>query len=245
MTLNGKTAIVTGASRGLGAQIARTLAANGASVVVNYNRSGEAAQQVVADIEAQGGRAVAVQANVSDSGAGQELVSQAERRFGGLDILINNAGAVATAPLSDITPQQYEEQFATNVRGVLFLTQAAAKVMREDGRIINISSGAASGKFPTYSVYAASKAAVNTFSSVWARELGGRGITVNSVSPGPVETDMMWAVNTQESVDAMAKMAPLGRIAQPADIADVVAFLASDKARWITGRDIIADGGLL
>jgi 3-oxoacyl-[acyl-carrier protein] reductase len=186
-----------------------------------------------------------VQANVSDSGAGQELVSQAERRFGGLDILINNAGAVATAPLSDITPQQYEEQFATNVRGVLFLTQAAAKVMRENGRIINISSGAASGKFPTYSVYAASKAAVNTFSSVWARELGGRGITVNSVSPGPVETDMMWAVNTQESVDAMAKMAPLGRIAQPADIADVVAFLASDKARWITGRDIIADGGLL
>ena len=245
MTLNGKTAIVTGASRGLGAQIARTLAANGANVVVNYNRSGEAAQQVVADIEAQGGRAVAVQANVSDSGAGQELVSQAERRFGGLDILINNAGAVATAPLSDITPQQYEEQFATNVRGVLFLTQAAAKVMREDGRIINISSGAASGKFPTYSVYAASKAAVNTFSSVWARELGGSGITVNSVSPGPVETDMMWAVNTQESVDAMAKMAPLGRIAQPADIADVVAFLASDKARWITGRDIIADGGLL
>jgi 3-oxoacyl-[acyl-carrier protein] reductase len=245
MKLNGKTALVTGASRGMGAQIARTLAAGGANVIVNYNRSSEAAQQVVADIESRNGKAVAVQADVSDLEAGRALVAEAERRFGGLDILISNAGAIANAPLSEITPEQYEQQFATNVQGLLFLTQAAAKIMRDGGRIINISSVAAAGKFPTYSVYAASKAAANAFTSVWARELGGRGITVNSVSPGPVETDMMWAVNTQESVDAMAAMSPLGRIAQPADIANVVVFLASDEARWITGRDILTDGGLL
>jgi len=243
--LENKVALVTGASRGIGAQTARTLAQRGASVALTYSRSEEEAQEVVAAIQAQGGQAFAIRADVSDVATGRDVAGAIQQRFGGLDILVNNAGAIAKAPLQDLTIEQYEQQFNVNVRGPLFLTQSVLGILRDGGRIINISSVAAAGKFPTYSIYAASKSAVNAFTSVWARELGGRGITVNSVSPGPVETEMMRGGNDQASVDAMANMSPFGRVAQPSDIADVVAFLASEEARWITGRDIFADGGLL
>lgn len=245
LELNGKVALVTGASRGIGAAIALQLAARGAFVALNYNRSQDAARAVVAQIEQSGGRAIAIQADIASDEAPETLISGVEKAFGGLDILVNNAGIVQPAPLEQITRADFDAQFATNVRGLLFLTQRAASILRDNGRIINLSSVVAAGKTPTFSVYAATKAAVHALTNVWARELGSRGITVNSVSPGPVETDMMRQVFAPESVAAMAGMSPLGRVAQPDDIAEIVAFLASDAARWITSRDIISDGGLL
>ncbi len=243
--LNGKIALVTGASRGIGAAVALKLAQRGALVAVNYNQSRDAAHAVVAEIEKAGGRATAIGADIAHDDAPETLISGVERAFGGLDILVNNAGMIQTAPLADITRAEFDAQFATNVRGLLFLTQRAAQSLNDGGRIINISSVAAAGKFPTYTTYAATKAAVHAFTNVWARELGSRGITVNSVSPGPVETEMMWQVNDAQAVAAMAGMSPLNRVGQPDDIAEIVAFLASDAARWITSRDIISDGGLL
>lgn len=245
VNLQRKVALVTGASRGIGAGIARTLAAHGASIVVNYARNAEAARSVVDAIEHAGGRALALQADVSQLDAHERLIREVERHFGQLDILVNNAALITTAPLLEATPDDFDRQFATNVRGLMFLTQRAVRGMREGGRIVNVSSVAATATPPTYSAYAATKAAVNAFTGVWARELGGRGITVNSISPGPVETDMHWAVQTKESTATLAAMSPFGRLGQPNDIADVVAFLCAHEARWITGREIIVDGGFL
>jgi len=245
LNLQGKVALVTGAGRGIGAGIARKLSAHGASVIVNYARSTEAARGVVGEIEQAGGRALALQADVSQLEAHERLISETERHFGKLDILVNNAGFIANAPLLEATPDDFDRQFATNVRGLMFLTQRAVRGMRDGGRVVNVSSVAATATPPTYSAYAATKAAVNAFTGVWARELGGRGITVNSISPGPTETDMHWKANTEESTKTLAAMSPFGRLGQPNDIADVVAFLCSHEARWITGREIVVDGGFL
>jgi 3-oxoacyl-[acyl-carrier protein] reductase len=243
--LAGKVAIVTGASRGIGAAIAKRLAAEGASVMVNYNRNSDAALQVVADILAMHDKAIEVKADMADLEQVQRMFDDAMLQYGRLDILVNNAGVAEFHPLGEITQQEYERQFDVNVRGVLFASQEAAKRFGEEGgRIINITSGAAQACPPGTSVYSATKAAVEAMTKSHAAELGPRSITVNAVAPGFTETDMLAAVFPADARESMIARTPLGRIGTPEDIADVVAFLASDDARWITGQVLGVNGGL-
>jgi 3-oxoacyl-[acyl-carrier protein] reductase len=245
MRLKDRVAVVTGASRGIGAAIARRLAADGAAVVVNYSRNAAAAETVVAEIVANGGTARAVQADLADLTGIAALFDTAMETFGQLDILVNNAAVAQFLPLEQITPDHVNRQFALNVFGLLFAIQEAARRMGEKGgRIIQISSGAAQSAPPGGSVYSATKAAVDTITRSLASELGPRRITVNSVSPGFTETDMLRSVVAEAGWEALAAQTPLGRIGTPEDIADVVAFLASEEARWITGQVIGVNGGL-
>jgi 3-oxoacyl-[acyl-carrier protein] reductase len=243
--LAGKVALVTGASRGIGAAIAKRLAAEGASVVVNYSRSADAADAVVREIEAAGGQAMAAQADVADPAAVRRLFATTLERWGRLDILVNNAGVAEFRPLAAITEAHYARQFDVNVRGVLFATQEAARVMGEaGGRIVNITSGAAKAAPPNTSVYSATKAAVETMTRSHAAELGPRRITVNAVAPGLTVTDMLTQNIPAEAQQAMVKSTALGRLGTPEDIAAVVAFLVSDDGSWVTGQIIGANGGL-
>jgi 3-oxoacyl-[acyl-carrier protein] reductase len=244
MRLQDRVAIVTGGSRGIGAGIARRLAEDGAAVVVNYSTNVEAADVVVAGIEAVGGRAVALQADLADLVQVRRLFAAAQQAYGRLDILVNNAAVAEFLPLEAITTGHYHRQFAVNVCGLLFATQEAAQRMGEGGRIINISSGAAQAAPPSASVYSATKAAVEAITRSLAQELGPRQITVNAVAPGFTETDMLRAVMANVDWNELAARTPLGRIGTPEDIADVVAFLASEEARWVTGQVIGASGGL-
>ncbi len=238
-----KTAIVTGASRGIGAGIAKRLAQDSVQVVVNYSRSVEAAAQVVASITEQGGAAFAVQADMSDLEQIRDLFVQTRKRFGSVDILVNNAAIATPNGIAAITPEEYDQQFVLNVRGVLFAMQEAAGHMTDGGRIINISSGAATACPPMMGVYNASKAAVDALTKTFAVELGSRQITVNAVAPGFTESDMLRGIMSEEMLPGIIANTPLGRLGTPEDIADVVAFLASEKARWITGQVIGVSGG--
>lgn len=243
--LTGKVAVVTGASKGIGAAIAKALAAQGASVVVNYASSRAGADKVVADITAAGGNAVAVGGDVSKAADAKGIIDAAIETYGRLDVLVNNSGVYEFAPLEEITEAHFHKHFDINVLGLLLVTQAAAKHLGEGGSIVNVSSVASRITPPTTAVYSATKGAVDVITGVLAKELGPRKIRVNSVNPGMVETEgthtagvigsdfETWAVSTT----------PLGRIGQPDDIADVVAFLASDDARWLTGESLIASGG--
>ncbi|HEY9677824.1 MAG TPA: glucose 1-dehydrogenase [Drouetiella sp.] len=242
--LEGKVAIVTGASRGIGAAIARRLAADGAKVVVTYSNSKAGADKVVKEIEELGSKAVAVKANVGSEEDSVNLVKEVTKTFGKIDILVNNAGVFGGGAVDKIDLKQYDEIFNVNVKGLIATTLAALPQFNDGGRIINISSGAATATMPGYSVYSASKAAVDTLGRIWAQDLGKRGITVNTVSPGTTRTDMFNAAMPAEMHDALAEKTALGRIADPSDIADVVALIASHDARWITGKVIGADGGL-
>ncbi|MEO0842668.1 MAG: SDR family oxidoreductase [Cyanobacteria bacterium J06643_5] len=241
--LAGKVAIVTGASKGIGRAIAERLARDGAAVAVNYAHSKEKAETVVKAIESNGGKAVAIQADISQPDEVKHLFDDAENKlgFGMLSILVNNAGAMVKKPIVDITLEDFDKVISTNVRGTLLVLQEGARRIQNEGRIINIASISTLLSSPGNSVYAASKAAVEQFSRVAAKELGERKITVNSVSPGATDTDMM--------VDGIREMVvqqtPLNRVGQPEDIADVVAFLASNDARWITGQTIYTNGGML
>lgn len=241
--LANRVAIVTGASRGIGAAIARRLAADGAKVVVNYARTEQAALRVVTEIQAAGGEAVAVQADMADIEQIRALFAKALKAFGRLDILINNAGAFEMRPLEQIDEAHYTALFTVNVRAVLFATQEAVRHFGKDGgRVINLSSIAARLPMPGGSVSAASKSAVEALTRCHAAELGFRGITVNAIAPGATETDIRrW--QPPELRDQIIRSTALGRVGTPEDIADVVAFLASDDARWITGKVIDADGG--
>lgn len=238
-----RVAVVTGASRGIGAAIARRLAADGANVVVNYAQAEQAALQVVADIKAAAGQAVAVRADMTDLEQIRGLFNKALETFDRLDILVNNAGAFEMRPLEQIDEMHYARTFTVNVRAVLFATREAARHFgREGGCIINLSSIAARLSMPGGSVSAASKAAVEALARCHAAELGPRGIRVNAVAPGATETDIgRW--QPPELRDQIIKATALGRVGTPEDIADVVSFLASDEARWITGKVIDADGG--
>jgi 3-oxoacyl-[acyl-carrier protein] reductase len=238
-----KVAIVTGSSRGIGRAIAERLGANGMNVVVNYRSEADAAQQVVAAIEDRGGRAVAVRADVSDRDDLGELFDAAERYFGGLDVVVANAGVALFGPLSGFSDEDYELIFNTNTRSTFRTLREAANRLRDNGRIVVISSVAAVTNGPNNAVYGASKAAGDAMVRSLAKELGPRGITANTVLPGPVRTDALLAARPGGSMEAMAARTPLGRIGEPDDIAEIVAFLASDAARWVSGQALHAGGG--
>lgn len=245
--LSGKVAIVTGASKGIGAAIAKHLAAEGAAVVVNYSSSKEGAERVVSEITKKDGKAIAVQANVSKKVDIERLFSEARKAFGRLDILVNNAGIYEFAPLEDVNEQLFHKQFDLNVLGLLLASQEAVKLFGSaGGSIINISSVASTSMIPNTSVYSATKAAVDAVTRTLAKELGPRNIRVNAINPGMVETEGVHAAGIAESdfrkrVEAQT---PLGRIGQPQDIAPAVAFLASSDAAWITGETLHISGGL-
>jgi 3-oxoacyl-[acyl-carrier protein] reductase len=244
MALHGKVALVTGASRGIGRAIAIRLAQDGAAVIVNYNSNREAAESVVRDIEMNDGRALSVQADLSRMEEIDNLFTIIDSTFPHLDILINNAGAASFGPMTGVLQNDFEAQFNLNVRGLFFTTQAAVGRMNDNGRIINISSGITRVNAPAASVYAGTKAAVEAFTRCWAAELGPRGITVNTVSPGMTETDLLMQVTPPEVLENHVAQTPLGRLGQPADIADAVALLCSDDARWLTAQNVLANGGV-
>jgi 3-oxoacyl-[acyl-carrier protein] reductase len=240
--LAGKVAVVTGASKGIGAAIAKSLAAEGASVVINYASSTSDATAVIAAITADGGNAVAVKGDISQTADAQKIIDTAMAEYGQLDILVNNAGVYDFAPLEAITESHFHKIFNINVLGLLLITQAAAKHMGDGGSIINIGASITSMKPPTSSVYAASKSAVETITGVLAKELGGKHIRVNSVNPGPTETE--GAASRSGDGNPLIAQTPLGRLGKPDDIAKIVVFLASEDSGWITGDVIVASGGL-
>ncbi len=244
--LDGKVAVVTGASKGIGAAIAKALAKEGAAVVVNYASSQAGADAVVAAITSAGGKAVAVQGDVSKAAQAQGLIEAAVKQFGRLDILVNNSGVYEFATIDEVTEEHYRRLFDVNVLGVLLATQAATKHLGEGGSIINISSVAASIHPATTAAYSGTKGAVNAISGVLANELAPRKIRVNVVSPGYVVTEGTHTAGIagSEMEAGMVAQTPLGRAGQPDDIAGVVAFLASDDARWVTGEDINVGGGV-
>lgn len=238
-----KAALVTGASKGIGAEIARRLARDGAAVVVNYAHGRADAERVVRDIEAADGRAIAVQADVGDPAGVPALFDAAEHAFGGLDILVNNAGIMRLAPIADSDDAMFDAQIAVNLAGVFRAMREGARRLRDGGRIIGFSSSVVGFYPPDYGVYAATKAAVEALTHVMAKELGPRGITVNAVAPGPVETALFLHGKTEAQIEAISKLSPLGRLGQPADIAGLVAFLAGPDSGWVNGQVIRANGG--
>ncbi|KAB1076866.1 glucose 1-dehydrogenase [Methylobacterium soli] len=244
--LEGKVAVVTGASKGIGAAIAKTLAKEGAAIVVNYASSKAGAEAVVAAITSAGGRAVAVQGDVSQAAEAQALIEAAVQQFGRLDVLVNNSGVYEFAPIEDVTEAHYRRLFDVNVLGVLLATQAASKHLGDGGSIINISSAITHVHTPSAAVYAGTKGALNAISGVLANELAPRRIRVNVVSPGFVVTEGTHTAGVvgSDMEAGFVAQTPLGRAGQPDDIAGVVAFLASDDARWLTGEDITASGGI-
>jgi 3-oxoacyl-[acyl-carrier protein] reductase len=245
--LAGKVAIVTGASKGIGASIAKHLAAAGASVVVNYASSKKGADRVVAEIERDGGKAVAVGANLAQPAEIERLFSEAKKAFGRLDILVNNAGVYEFAPIENVTPELFHKMFDLNVLGLILATQQAVKQFGPDGgSIINISSVVATTAPPSTSVYSATKAAVDAITRSLAQELGARKIRVNSINPGMVETEGVHSAGLSEGDfrKAYEAQAPLGRIGQPQDIAPAAVFLASSDSAWITGETFYIAGGV-
>ena len=240
-----KVAIVTGSSRGIGAAIAQRLAGDGFAVIINYSGSAAAAEALARQLEQQGGQALAVQADVSDPAAVRALFDAAERAFGGIDVLVNNAGIMVNAPIGETDDASFDRQIAINLKGSFNTLREAAKRLRNGGRIINFSSSVVGMLQPTYGVYAATKAAVEAMTSVLAKELRGKNITVNAVAPGPTATDLFLNGKPQEVIDRLSKMAPLERLGQPQDIAATVAFLAGADGSWINGQILRANGGII
>ncbi|CAN0627559.1 Uncharacterized oxidoreductase MexAM1_META1p0182 [Burkholderia multivorans] len=244
--LAGKVAVVTGASKGIGAAIAKALAAEGASVVVNYASSKAGADAVVSAIATAGGKAISVGGDVSKASDAQGIVDKAIETYGRLDILVNNSGVYEFAPIEEITEAHYRRQFDTNVLGVLLTTQAAVRHLGEGASIINVSSVVTTITPPASAVYSGTKGAVDAITGVLARELGPRKIRVNAINPGVVATEGTHSAGVIGSdFETLAiSQTPLGRVGQPDDIASAVVFLASDDARWLTGEHIVASGGM-
>ena len=245
--LKDKVAIVTGASKGIGASIAKHLAAEGAAVIVNYASSKTDADRVVGEITRDGGQAVAVQANLAKSADVTRLFAEAKRAFGRVDVLVNNAGVYEFSPLEGVTEEHFHKQFDLNVLGVLLASkEAVAHFEGKGGSIVNISSGASTLTPPNTAVYSATKAAVDAVTRALAKELGPRNIRVNAINPGMVETEGVRAagIDGSEFRKEIEARTPLGRIGQPRDIAPAAVFLASDDARWITGETLLVGGGL-
>ena len=244
--LESKVAVVTGASKGIGAGIAKALAANGAAVVVNYASSKAGADKVVGEIVAAGGRAIAVGGDVSNAAQAAAIIDAAVKEYGRLDILVNNSGVYDMAPLEAITEEHYHKQFNVNVLGLLLVTQAAAKHLKEGGSIINIGSVVSRITPPGSAVYTATKGAVDAITGVLSKELGPRGVRVNSINPGIVETEGTVAGGFigSDLERGFVAQTPLGRTGQPRDIASIAVFLASDDAGWLTGEQLLATGGI-
>lgn len=242
---DGKVAIVTGASHGIGAAIAERLARDGMAVGVNFSRGAAEADKMVEKIKAAGGRAMAVQADVSDASAVAGMFDTVTAAFGGVDVLVNNAGMMKLAPLAQADDAMFDQQIAVNLKGVFNGLREAAKRLRDGGRIVSFSSSVVGLYPPTYAVYAATKAAVEAMSHILAKELGQRGITVNVIAPGPVATQLFLGDKTDEQVEQTKKMNPLGRLGEPEDIARVVSFLVGPDGGWINGQVLRANGGLI
>lgn len=242
--LNNKVAIVTGSSRGIGAEIATTLAKNGAQVVINYAGSKQAADSVLHEIDAMHAGAIAVQADVSKPEAVKRLFNEAISHFGKVDVLVNNAGIMLNAFVAATSDEMFEKQMNVNVKGVFNTLREAATRLEDHGSVINISSTVTRTIFPAYGIYSATKAAVEQLSRVFAKEVGSRGINVNCVLPGPTETELFLEGKSEELIAQLANSNAFKRLGKPSDIAETVAFLASDAAKWISAQNIGANGGM-
>ena len=239
-----RSAIVTGASRGIGAAIAMRLAADGYAVAVNYAGRKEQAENVVEQITRSGGNAMAIQADVSDPAQVAELFDTAIEVFGGPEVLVNNAGIMTLAPLVETTDHDFDAMVAVNLKGVFNCLREAGRKMPDGARIVNLSTTALAVNFPGYAGYCAAKAGVEAMTPIFAKELTGRNITVNTIAPGPVGTELYLTGKTQEQLDHVAGLNPMGRIGEPDDIANVVAAMVSDDADWINGQTIRVNGGM-
>lgn len=244
ITSTNKVAIVTGASRGIGAQIAIRLAEYGFNIVVNFANKAQEADAVVEQLKGLGVEALAIKGDVSNPQAVTALFDAAINVFGRIDVLVNNAGIMKVLPLAEHTDELFAQTFAINVQGTFNTMREAAKRMSDGGRIINLSTTALALKSPGYAIYNGTKAAVEAFTAVFAKEMRGRNITVNAVAPGPVATELFLNGKSEELIQSMAAMSPLQRLGQPDDIASVVAFLAGEQSGWINGQVIRANGGI-
>ncbi|WDF81239.1 SDR family oxidoreductase [Mucilaginibacter sp. KACC 22773] len=243
-TLAGKVILVTGASRGIGAAVAHKLAQAGAKVIINYAGGFEAAAQTVNSIKAAGGDAIALQADVSKADEVAAMFDAAIAHYGKIDVLVNNAGIMITKLLKDTTDEDFTRQFDINVRGTFNTMRQAATKLADNGSIINFSSTTTRVMMPTYGTYVATKAAVEQLTRVFSKEVGARGINVNSVSPGPTNTELFTKGKPQEVIDRLASLSAFNRIGEPEDIAKIVVFLASDDAKWISAQNIGANGAM-
>ncbi|SDX49570.1 SDR family oxidoreductase [Paenibacillus sp. CF384] len=243
MSLNGKVAIVTGASRGIGRQLAIQLAQAGAKVVVNYSSNQGKAVEVVTTIEQLGGEATAIRADVSKVSEVEALFSETIAHFGRVDILVNNAGIMECTSIADVTEEMFDRQFAINVKGTYFACQQAMKHMSQGGTIINFSTSVIGAMLPTYSVYAATKGAVEQITRQLAKEFAPKDIVINCIAPGQIATELFLNGKSPELIDSFSRMIAFGRLGEPEDIANAVDLLVSDKARWITGQTIRVNGG--
>jgi 3-oxoacyl-[acyl-carrier protein] reductase len=245
MSSQTKVALVTGASRGIGAAIADRLARDGFTVIVNYSGSAAEADALVRAIGETGGRALSVKADVSDPAAVRRMFDSAETSFGGIDVLVNNAGIMTLANVADTDDTTFDRLIAVNLKGTFNTLREAAQRLRKGGRIINFSSSVVGLYQPAYGAYAATKAAVEAMTHVLSKELRGRNITVNAVAPGPTATDLFLKGKSQEAIDRLAKLAPLERLGEPQDIAATVAFLAGPDGSWINGQVLRPNGGII
>lgn len=245
MTESSRSAIVTGASRGIGAAVAERLARDGIAVAVNFKSNPAPAEALADKIKQAGGRAIVVKADISDSSAVQAMFDKTEAEFGGVDILVNNAGIMKLSNIADTDDALFDQHIAINLKGVFNGLREAAKRMRDGGHIINFSSSVVGLYQPTYAIYAATKAGVEAMTHILAKELRGRNITVNAIAPGPTGTDLFLKDKPQEAIDQAAKLSPLERLGEPEDIANAVAFLASSDAAWINGQVLRANGGII
>ncbi|KJD45311.1 SDR family oxidoreductase [Paenibacillus terrae] len=243
--LDGKIAIITGSSRGIGRAIAEQLADLGANVVINYASSPDKAQEVVEGIIQKGGKAIALRADLGKMSDIEALFTHTIAEFGKVDILVNNAGLMITKPLAEVTESDFDKQFALNVKGTFFACQQAMKHMENCGRIVNLSTSVIGQMFPSYSVYAGTKGAVEQFTRQLAKEFGSKQITINAVAPGPVNTELFQEGKTEQQIEGIKKMNAFGRLGEPEDIADVIEFLVSAKSQWVTGQTIRVNGGFI
>lgn len=243
-TLQQKVVLVTGSSRGIGATIALKMAAAGAKVIVNYAGGKDAADNVVNQIKHEGGDAIALQADVSKSAEVKQLFDDAIAHYGRIDVLVNNAGIMITKLLKDTTDEDFTRQFDINVRGTFNTLREAAEKLAENGTVINFSTSVNRVMLPGYSTYVATKSAVEQLTRVFTKEIGSRGINVNSISPGPTNTELFTTGKPQEVIDRLASLSPFNRIGEPNDIAEVAVFLASDAAKWINAQNIGVNGGM-
>lgn len=244
MTTDSRVALVTGSSQGIGAAIAKRLAADGFTIIINYAGRVDPAQEVAGDIEKAGGRGMVVQADVSDPAAVKQMFDAAESTFGGVDVLVNNAGIMLLSPVAETTDELFDRHIAVNLKGTFNTLREAARRLRSGGRIINLSSSQVALLHPTYAVYVATKAGVEAMTHIMSKEMRGRNITVNAVAPGPTATDL-FLKNPQEVIDRLTKLTPLERLGRPEDVAGTVAFLAGPDGAWINGQVLRANGGII